>query len=149
MDLHQICTAQIWCKHVFAPEQACSRRRKCHIWYIVCTPVYLRESVGVVLFKRTHYAQRNSMLSRFDYFLPFVVEGFSAVHYNKRFPNYFQFFFFQNQNSRPYALLLLFGNEGSEMRTLAFSLRWNSEKMEWSTDMLRIFGVFRFSTMRK
>ena len=78
---------------MFAPEQACSRRRKCHIWYIVCTPVYLRESVGVVLLKRTHYAQRNSMLSRFDYFLPFVVEGFSAVHYNKRFPNYFQFFF--------------------------------------------------------
>ena len=39
MDLHQICPAQIWCKIVFALEQTCSKRRKGHICYHICTPV--------------------------------------------------------------------------------------------------------------
>ena len=37
MDLHQICTAQVGCKHMFPPEQTCSKDGKCHICYHICT----------------------------------------------------------------------------------------------------------------
>ena len=37
MDLHYICTAQRCCKHIFAPEQTCSKRGKVHICYHIYT----------------------------------------------------------------------------------------------------------------
>ena len=45
MDLHQICTAQIWCKNMFAPEQTRSKRRKCHIWYHIYTGVQIWQQI--------------------------------------------------------------------------------------------------------
>ena len=41
MDLHYICTAQRCCKHIFAPEQTCSKRGKVHICYHIYTDVQI------------------------------------------------------------------------------------------------------------
>ena len=53
MDLHYICTAQTCWKHIFAPEQTCSKRGKVHICYHIYTNVQIYEIV-VIQFQTFH-----------------------------------------------------------------------------------------------
>ena len=49
-DLKQICPAQIWCKHTFAPEQTRSKRSKCHICYHIYTCANMVANVAFTTF---------------------------------------------------------------------------------------------------
>ena len=63
MDLDYICTAQRCCKHIFAPEQTCSKRGKVHICYHIYTDVQIWWQMWTLpyLHAPVHYSLYNNM----------------------------------------------------------------------------------------